>query len=92
MSGVNVWGCIGNLAHTQHLTDRGGVIEVFHRIILDDLKGYTVTGVTHGHDSHLQPREWMLGLSGLWDVPAVSSLNATLGSRLFFGTKPALSR
>ena len=49
MSGVNVWGCIGNLAHTQHLTDRGGVIEVFHRIILDDLKGYTVTGVTHGH-------------------------------------------
>ena len=56
---------IGNLAHTQHLTDRGGVIEVFHRIILDDLKGYTVTGVTHGHDSHLQPREWMLGLSGM---------------------------
>ena len=90
MSGVNVWGCIDNLAHTQHLTDRGGVIEVFHRIMLDDLKGYTVTGVTHGHDSHLQPREWMLGLSGM--SLRYLLLNATLGSRLFFGTKPALSR
>ena len=90
MSGVNVWGCIDNLAHTQHLTDRGGVIEVFHRIILDDLKGYTVTGVTHGHDNHLQPREWMLGLSGM--SLRYLLLNATLGSRLFFGTKPALSR
>ena len=90
MSGVNVWGCIDNLAHTQHLTDRGGVIEVFHRIILDYLKGYTATGVTHGHDSHLQPREWMLGLSGM--SLRYLLLNATLGSRLFFGTKPALSR
>ena len=38
---------------------------MFYRIMLDYLKGYTVTGVTHGHDVHLQPREWVLGLSGM---------------------------
>jgi hypothetical protein len=36
-----------------------------YRIILYYLKGYTVTGVTHGHDDHLQPREWVLGLFGM---------------------------
>ena len=65
MSGVNVWGCTGNLAHTQHLIEKGGVIEILHRIMFDYLKGYTVTGVTHGHDGHIQPREWVLGLSGM---------------------------
>ena len=33
--------------------------------MFDYLKGYTVTGVTHGHDGHLHPREWVLGLSGM---------------------------
>ena len=65
MSGVNVRGCTGNLAHTQHLIEKGGVLEMFCRINLDYLKGYTVTGVTHGHDGHIQPREWVLGLSGM---------------------------
>ena len=65
MSYVNVWGCTGNLAHTQHLIEKGGVLEMFCRINLDYLKGYTVTGVTHGHDGHIQPREWVLGLSGM---------------------------
>ena len=65
MSGLNVWGCTGNLAHTQHLIEKGGVLEMFCRINLDYLKGYTVTGVTHGHDGHIQPREWVLGLSGM---------------------------
>ena len=55
MSYVNVWGCTGNLEHTQHLIEKGGVIAMFYRI----------TGVTHGHDVHLQPREWVLGLSGM---------------------------
>ena len=65
MSRVNVCGCTGNLAHTQHLIEKGGVLEMFCRINLDYLKGYTVTGVTHGHDGHIQPREWVLGLSGM---------------------------
>ena len=65
MSGVNVRGCTGNLAHTQHLIEKGGVIEILHRIMFAYLKGYTVTGVTHGHDGHIQPREWVLGLSGM---------------------------
>ena len=65
MSELNVWGCTGNLAHNQHLIEKGGVIEILHRIMFDYLKGYTVTGVTHGHDGHLQPREWVLGLSGM---------------------------
>ena len=65
MSELNVWGCTGNLAHTQHLIEKGGVLEMFCRINLDYLKGYTVTGVTHGHDGHIQPREWVLGLSGM---------------------------
>ena len=55
----------GNLAYTQHFTHRGGVNAVLHRTNLDYLKGYTVTGVTHGHNGHLQPREWVLGLSGM---------------------------
>ena len=42
MSGLNVWGCTGNLEHTQHLIEKGGVLEVFCRINLDYLKGYTV--------------------------------------------------
>ena len=53
MSGVDVWGCTGNLEHTQHLIEKGGVIEILHRVMFDYLKGYTVTGVTHGHDGHL---------------------------------------
>ena len=65
MSYVNVWGCTGNLEHTQHLIEKGGVLEMFYRINLDYLKGHTVTGVTHGRDGHLQPREWVLGLSGM---------------------------
>ena len=65
MSELNVWGCTGNLAHTQHLTHKGVVNAVLYRTNLDYLKGYTVTGVTHGHDGHLQPREWVLGLSGM---------------------------
>ena len=56
MSGVDVWGYAGNLAHTQHLTHKGVVDAVLYRTNLDYLKGYTVTGVTHGHDGHLQPR------------------------------------
>ena len=47
------------------LIEKGGVLEMFCRINLDYLKGYTVTGVTHGHDGHIQPREWVLGLSGM---------------------------
>ena len=39
MSGVNVRGCTGNLAHTQHLIEKGGVLEMFCRIMLDYLKG-----------------------------------------------------
>ena len=67
MSYVNVWGCTGNLEHTQHLIEKGGVLEMFCRINLDYFEGYTVTGVTqtHGHDGHIQPREWVLGLSGM---------------------------
>ena len=65
MSWLNVWGCTGNLAHTQHLIEKGGVLEMFCRINLDYFEGYTVTGVTHGHDGHIQPREWVLGLSGM---------------------------
>ena len=41
MSELNVWGCTGNLAHTQHLIEKGGVLEMFCRINLDYLKGYT---------------------------------------------------
>ena len=80
MSGVDVWGCTGNLAHTRYLAYRGGVNEMSYRIIVYYLKGYTVTGVTHGYDGHLQPREWVLGLSGMSLRAAVSSLNATPGS------------
>ena len=65
MSGVDVWGCTGNLADTQHLAYTGGLNEMPYRIILYYWKGYTVTGVTHGHDGHIQPREWVLGLSGM---------------------------
>ena len=78
MSGVDVWGYAGNLAYTRYFTHKGVVDAVLYRTNLDYLKGYTVTGVTHGHDGHLQPREWVLGLSGI-DAgmsPAVSSLNA----------------
>ena len=50
---------------TQHLIEKGGVLEMFCRINLDYFEGYTVTGVTHGHDGHIQPREWVLGLSGM---------------------------
>ena len=45
MSYVNVWGCTGNLEHTQHLIEKGGVLEMFCRINLDYFEGYTVTGV-----------------------------------------------
>ena len=44
MSYVNVWGCTGNLEHTQHLIEKGGVLEMFCRINLDYFEGYTVTG------------------------------------------------
>ena len=62
MSGLNVWGCTGNLEHTQHLIEKGGVLEMFCRINLDYFEGYTVTGVTHGHDGHTSSRA-----SGCWD-------------------------
>ena len=62
MSGVDVWGYAGNLAYTRYFTHKGVVDAVLYRTNLDYLKGYTVTGVTHGHDGHLQPREWVLGL------------------------------
>ena len=65
MSGVDVWGYAGNLAYTRYFTHKGVVDAVLYRTNLDYLKGYTVTGVTHGHDGHLQPREWVLGLSGM---------------------------
>ena len=64
MSGIDVWGCTGNLADTQHLAYTGGLNEMPYRTNLYYWKGYTVTGVTHGHDGHIQPREWVLGLSG----------------------------
>ena len=61
LSGVDVWGYAGNLAYTRYFTHKGVVDAVLYRTNLDYLKGYTVTGVTHGHDGHLQPREWVLG-------------------------------
>ena len=69
MSGVDVWGYAGNLAYFRYFTHKGVVDAVLYRTNLGYLKGeskgYTVTGVTHGHDGHLQPREWVLGLSGM---------------------------
>ena len=90
MSGVNVRGCTGNLAHTQHLIEKGGVIAMFYRIMLDYLKGYTVTGVTHGHDVHLQPREWVLGLSGmsLRYLPCTRPLEADTKLEPFWTASP----
>ena len=52
-------------AREVSLIEKGGVLEMFCRINLDYFEGYTVTGVTHGHDGHIQPREWVLGLSGM---------------------------